>query len=70
MRTSDSINIGFKSMTIIFRVRLSFWFNARVGIKAIVPLHLLKAVEHHILLSDSDLPKRVETQYPCHNSKI
>ena len=38
MRTSNSIIIGFKSMKIMFCVRLSFWFNARVDKMSIIPV--------------------------------
>lgn len=50
MRTLNSINVGFKSITTNFAGLLLFWFNARVGIMAIIPLHLLKAVELYISL--------------------
>ena len=73
MRTSNSINIGFKSMTILLRVRLSnlflvqctSWYDGDN-----IPLHFLTAVEPQISLSDSDLSKIGETQNPWHNSKI
>ena len=73
MRTSNSINIGFKSMTILLRVRLSNLFLVQCtscydGDN--IPLHFLTAVEHQISLSDSDLSKIGETQSPWHNSKI
>ena len=73
MRTSNSINIGFKSMTILLRVRISnlflvqctSWYDGDN-----IPFHFLTAVEPQISLSDSDLSKIGETQNPWHNSQI
>lgn len=71
MRTLNSINVGFKSMTttVILRVVYSFCFIAQVGIMAIIPLRLFKT-RSSFTLHYSDLSKSGETIYPRHNSKI
>ena len=50
MRTLNSINVGFKSITTNFAGLLLFLVQCPVGIMAIIPLHLLKAVELYISL--------------------